>query len=249
MSKIYNLKKSSIDQRDFKHNLTENITLKISHFLTDVQMLTCPILDQGNIGSCLAHALYALMYITSKSKVRLSRLHLYLCIRGTDLSGLSYDEGGTIRGGLQAIKNYGVCAENLWTYDTSKFDQLSPSKCFRAIYPIKNYVYTFIPQIELNIKNCLASGKPIVLGILVYDSFDSTNASTYGVISYPDKTKEQLLGGHAILLVGYDDTKKVFKFQNSWGITWGDKGYGYIPYNYILDNTLAFDLVTMTFII
>jgi C1A family cysteine protease len=63
----------------------------------------------------------------------------------------------------------------------------------------------------------------------------------------PNTTKEQLLGGHAILLIGYDDKTKVFKFQNSWGVGWGDKGYGYIPYDYVLDNNLAFDLCTVTF--
>ena len=47
------------------------------------------------------------------------------------------------------------------------------------------------------------------------------------------KSNEELIGGHAICIMGYDDSLKIFKFKNSWGAKWADQGYGYLPYEYI----------------
>jgi len=148
---------------------------------------------------------------------------------------------------MKAVSKYGLTNEKIWYYDILNFDKLAPSDAFRNLYKLTNFVYTFIKQDSKSIKQVLVSGKPIVIGILIYSSFESTNVFNYGVIPIPDINNEDLLGGHAVLLVGYDDKTKVFKFQNSWGVGWGDKGYGYIPYDYVLNNNLAFDLCTVTF--
>jgi C1A family cysteine protease len=63
----------------------------------------------------------------------------------------------------------------------------------------------------------------------------------------PNISTETLLGGHAILLVGFDDKTMVFKFQNSWSSSWGDRGNGYLPYNYVLSSSLTYDLCTISF--
>lgn len=250
MSKIYNLKKQDEDNRDFVYKPSTNIVLNNNHFITDLPKLSCPILDQGSIGSCLANAIYALIYILSNGKYKLSRLQLYMCYRAIDGSSLCDDSGGTIRGGMDAIKKYGISSESFWPYVnlTTNFDKLAPSKSFVSTYTLKNFVYLFIKQDLNSIKKCLMSGKPIVLGIAMYNSFETPDVDKYGVIPIPNTSTETLLGGHAILLVGYDDKTKVFKFQNSWSISWGDNGYGYIPYDYVLNNTLAFDLCTVSFI-
>ena len=87
----------------------------------------------------------------------------------------------------------------------------------------------------------------IVIGISVYESFESVEVSKTGIVPIP-KDGENNLGGHAILIVGYDDDKKCFKFRNSWGESWGDKGYGYIPYNYLTNPNLAGDFWKITLI-
>ena len=246
MSRIYNLKPQKEDKRDYIYE-PHILEVPSKHFLSDVQMVSCPILDQGNLGSCVSNAGYALFYILSKRKISLSRLQLYMTSRAIDKSSLVEDSGATIRGCMKAVSKYGLCNEKIWSYDILNFDKLAPSSAFRNLYKLTNFVYTFIKQDSKSIKEVLVSDKPILIGIAIYSSFESTNVTNYGVIPMPDINNEDLLGGHAILLVGYDDKTKVFKFQNSWSTLWGDKGYGYIPYDYVLNNNLAFDLCTVTF--
>lgn len=246
MSRVYNLKPQKEDTRDYIYE-PQLLEVPSTHFLSDVQMISCPILDQGSLGSCVSNATYALFYILSKRKISLSRLQLYMTNRAIDKSSLIEDSGATIRGCMKAVSKYGLTNEKIWYYNILNFDKLPPSDAFRNLYKLNKFVYTFIKQDLKSIKEVLASGKPIVIGIIIYSSFESTNATNYGIISIPDINNETLLGGHAVLLVGYDDKTKVFKFQNSWGKGWGDKGYGYVPYDYVLDNNLAFDLCTVTF--
>jgi C1A family cysteine protease len=248
MSKnFYNLKKQKIDLRDYIHKTDNNIQLNSSHFITDGQMISCPILDQGKLGSCLANATYALVYILSNGKINLSRLYLYMTTRAIDGSSLTQDSGGSIRSCMKAISKYNLCNENIWNYTISNFDKLPPLQAFTNNYKMSNYEYTFVNQDLLSIKTVLTSGNPIVFGIIVYSSFNSTNAFKYGLIPMPDIKKEKQLGGHALLLIGFHDDSKTFKFQNSWGTSWGDKGFGYIPYDYVTNKNLAFDLCTIKF--
>jgi C1A family cysteine protease len=55
------------------------------------------------------------------------------------------------------------------------------------------------------------------------------------------KAKEKLLGGHAVMAVGYNDITQRFIVRNSWGIDWGKKGYFTIPYAYLTNRNLADD--------
>ena len=57
--------------------------------------------------------------------------------------------------------------------------------------------------------------------------------------------KEALIGGHAVMAVGYDDTQCRFIVCNSWGPGWGIKGYFTIPYAYLIDSNLADDFWTI----
>lgn len=246
MSRIYNLKPQAEDKRDYIYK-PHSLEVPTTHFLNDTQMIQAPILDQGNLGSCLPNAVSAQFYILSVGKIILSRLQLYMITRATDGSSLTEDSGSTIRGCMKAISKYGLTSEKIWPYNISNFDKLAPLPAFTNTYKLNKFVYTFIKQDLTSIKQVLSSGNPIVIGILVYSSFESDNATNYGIIPLPNTSKETLLGGHAVLLIGYDDKTSVFKFQNSWGTEWGDKGYGYIPYSYVLNNNLAFDLCTIKF--
>ena len=66
------------------------------------------------------------------------------------------------------------------------------------------------------------------------------------MVPLPDVNNEEALGGHAILVSGYDDKKRVWIMRNSWGADWGDKGYFYLPYEYLLDSSLSSDLWNIT---
>lgn len=79
-------------------------------------------------------------------------------------------------------------------------------------------------------KKALSEGYPVVFGVALFDSFFTTGAN--GVIPMP-KEGEKMHGGHAIVAVGYDNAKKQLIIRNSWGAEWADKGYAYLPYDFM----------------
>jgi C1A family cysteine protease len=90
-------------------------------------------------------------------------------------------------------------------------------------------------------KGCLAEGKPFVFGFTVYTSFMSDEVNSTGVVPMPDTWKDRVLGGHAVLCVGYDDDQSQFIVRNSWDEDWGNNGYFYMPYAYLLNDSLSDD--------
>ena len=89
-------------------------------------------------------------------------------------------------------------------------------------------------------KTCLAEGFPFVFGFAVYESFEAPEVAKTGVVVMPGKN-EDLLGGHAVLAVGYDDTTQRILVKNSWGTKWGMRGYFTMPYAYVSNRELADD--------
>lgn len=242
----FNYKFQEKDERDYIYKLNDKEVDEF-FFLADYKAFLPLVLDQGNLGSCVANAVFAAFYIQSSGNIQLSRLQLYMCTRAIDGSSLISDSGATIRGCMKAISNYGISNESIYPYIIKNFNKLAPSQSFTNLYSLTNFKYTFINQKLLDLQQVLNSSIPIVFGIYIYSSFFSTNASKYGIIPMPNTKKEKLQGGHCIVLIGYDNTKQVFKFLNSWGTSWGDAGYGYLPYAYVLSTSLSSDFCTISF--
>ena len=97
-----------------------------------------------------------------------------------------------------------------------------------------------MPRVLNQIKGCLAHGYPFVFGFPVYESFESQEVAKTGVVPMPGSS-EQMLGGHAVLAVGYDDATQRFLVRNSWGDGWGMGGYFTMPYAYLMDRGLSSD--------
>ena len=93
-------------------------------------------------------------------------------------------------------------------------------------------------------KACLASGYPFVFGFTVYESFESPQVAKTGVAALPGPS-EAVVGGHAVLAVGYDDAQHSFLVRNSWGDGWGMKGYFTMPYAYLTQSDLSSDFWTI----
>ena len=93
-------------------------------------------------------------------------------------------------------------------------------------------------------KGCLASGYPFVFGFTVYESFESQQVAHDGHALMP-QPNEQVLGGHAVLAVGYDDSNQWFIVRNSWGVNWGMQGYFTLPYAYLTLRSLSSDFWTI----
>jgi C1A family cysteine protease len=101
-------------------------------------------------------------------------------------------------------------------------------------------------QNDMNsMKQCLHSGFPFVVAIAIYPAFESIEVTTTGIVPMPTD-EEESLGGHAVLVCGYDDLTQQWIVRNSWGESWGENGYFYLPYKYLLDSSLATDLWCIT---
>jgi C1A family cysteine protease len=157
---------------------------------------------------------------------------------------VSTDSGAQIRDGIKSVASQGDCPESLWPYDITKFAVKPPPSCYQQALKFKAVQYQRVTQISNQLKGCLASGYPFVFGFTVYESFESQQVAQTGHAPMP-APKETVIGGHAVVAVGYDDVQGWFIVRNSWGAGWGMKGYFTLPYAYLLEPNLASDFWTI----
>jgi C1A family cysteine protease len=236
------------DFRDYSINIIHKPKDKLIRLPTSVDLrnLCSKIEDQGNLGSCTANALVGnLEFLENKDKVQfadLSRLFVYYNERVIEQS-VDYDSGASLRDGIKTLNRQGICSEKLWPYDISKFTNKPTVVCYKHALTHKATSYYRLDTID-QMRICLADGFPFVFGFSVFESFESPEVATTGIVPMPT-LDEQLLGGHAVCCVGYNDTNQRFLVRNSWGISWGQQGYFTIPYAYLVDRNLSDDFWTI----
>ena len=215
----------------------------------DLRSLCPPVYDQGQLGSCTANAIAgAIEFDMIRQKISEftpSRLYIYYNERDIE-SDITCDCGANLADGIDAVSNLGFCPESEWPYDITQFAIKPSPQCFADGLQNKAISYARVANeiIPSVMKLCLSEGNPFVFGFTVYESFESSEVTSTGVVPMPQPT-EKIIGGHAVLCVGYDDTKGVFICRNSWGSSWGQNGYFTIPYEYLTSNTLASDFWTI----
>jgi len=160
------------------------------------------------------------------------------------LSSVASDAGAEIRDGVKSVNKQGAPPETLWPYVISKFKRKPTPAAFKAALAHQSISYQRVTRDLANMKACLAEGFPYVFGFSVYDGFESNECAKTGVLNVPEKT-EELLGGHAVLAVGYDDASQRFIVRNSWGESWGQQGYFTMPYAYMTNRGLCSDFWTI----
>jgi C1A family cysteine protease len=233
------------DQRDHVFSAARVTALPPS---VDLRPGCPPIYDQGQLGSCTANAIAAAIQfeqIRQKEPQPFtpSRLFIYYNERVMEHT-VGQDAGAQIRDGIKSINHIGACPETDWPYVIANFAQKPPSRAFKDAPQGKAVSYQRVVQSLDQLKGCLAGGFPFVLGISVYESFESQPVAKSGVVPMP-ASSEKLLGGHAILAVGYNEADQRFIMRNSWGTSWGMQGYFTIPYAYLTDSNLCDDLWTI----
>jgi len=205
----------------------------------DLRQYCSPIEDQGNLGSCTAQAVVGLVeYFEGRALgeyLDASRRFLYKVTR--KLYHFQGDTGAYVRGTLKALRIFGVCPEEYWPYDISKYDEEPPAFCYafaQAYQAVKYYrVWDSDPAKLLDqLKASLANGLPFAFGFSVYSSIWDPTVQKTGDIPFP-KQGDKLDGGHAVMAVGYNDGPGRFLIRNSWGTGWGKAGYGTLPYDYV----------------
>lgn len=239
MARIYNLQHERVEgARQFK------LTIGAAPLPTSVDLSGKfpDVYDQGTLGSCTSNAIVGALQ--SLGEPFLSRLKHYYDERKGD-GDVKNDAGSTLSRGISVAENQGICVEELWPYDVTKFAVCPPAAAYEDALKRKVMQAHQVPQDEVSMKTCLAGGNAIVLGINVYPGLESDQAATTGMVPMPGP-KDQLLGGHAIVCVGYDDATRLWKMRNSWGKSWGASGYFFLPYEYLESKNLCSDIWTIT---
>ena len=246
--RFYGWKRGDKYKNHKKYLFTINKNLK-NIIKIDLRYKCPPVYDQGSLGSCSANAIGFCYHFDElkqqeNSPFIPSRLFLYYNERVIE-GNVNLDSGAEIHDGIQSINQTGLCHESMWVYDTTKFKDKPTDDCYTDALSHKAIEYRAIPQELDQIKQCLVDGYPIVFGFLVYQSFESSQVAATGIVPMP-QPNESVIGGHAVASVGYDDEKNWFIVRNSWGSNWGDNGYFYMPYAYVLNSELADDFWTVS---
>ncbi|MDB5037662.1 MAG: peptidase [Bacteriovoracaceae bacterium] len=251
----YNWRPDLPDQRDLRFSISPKALPKA----VDLRKECPPVVNQLKIGSCTGNALAGAMGFLEEMDLRekggsdphlysvdtfeaVSRLFIYFnerLIEGTT----GQDAGANLRDGIKSLAKVGVCREKVWKYSPSLTFTKPDAKSYKEASSHLITSYLALKNIE-EMKHCLADGFPFVFGFSVYESFESPDVAKTGVMPMP-ASDEKLLGGHAVMAVGYDDSKKFFWVRNSWGTEWGQKGYFQMPFEYFETSGLAQDFWTI----
>ncbi len=251
----FGLRPDPFDSRDKVLDIPIPKTLPAT---VDLRAWCSPVVNQGNINACTANAAVALVeYFQKRSSGRFitaSRLFLYKATR--NLRRQTGDTGANTRTTMKALATIGVPPEDFWPYDESKVNEEPSAFCYAVAdrYRATQY-FRLDPRgrpkdiVLQHVKACLAANRPVMFGIMGYtkcwQQFVATDNAT-GKLPFPTAS-DTIFGGHNMAVVGYDDGMKVkntevdgiettgaFLVKNSYGDQWGDKGYGWVPYEYLL---------------
>jgi len=224
------------DPRDYRYQLTHVVRPRS----VDLRSKMPPVWDQGQLGSCTAFALTAAVAFIHGFTG--SQLWLYYKERVMEHT-TRQDAGAMIRDGIKVLANTGLPPAEAWPYDIAKFAKRPPTSANKAAKSELIGEYRRLTNISSYL-DCLASGSPFVVGITVFDSFESDTVASNGEVPMPGPS-EAMLGGHAICVVGYREDGS-FIVRNSWSADWGDGGYFYLPHAYLANANLATDAWAIT---
>jgi len=237
------------DKRDFqikniiKSKKLNDINLNIPNVIDYSNEMT-PVKNQKRLGSCVGFAITAMKewqeqkehnrelkegkkYKRKEKYYNFSEMWAYY--KSKEIDPWPNEEGTSIRCAMKQLSKHGIPPEKAWPYnDRIKGKPKSWSKMI-AKWGLGGRYFRINNVNELI--NSLYKYGPIVIGILCFREIFNPKK---GVVPYP-KNPHEIFGGHAICITSYNKKQKLFKFKNSWGINWGNKGYGYLSYRYIND--------------
>lgn len=240
IDRTFKLQRDKPDRRDYLYSARTARQRMIVPTSVDLRPRLNPVYDQGQLGSCTSQAICGHIY--HNKRVETSRLFVYYnerLLEGT----VNQDAGAMIRDGIKSLTIWGTPKESIWPYNIAAFrTRPSPNAYLRGKQFLLRSYHRIITLDDMI--NCLAEGYPFVTGLAIFTSFETQETATTGIVPLPT-AGEQLLGGHAVLVVGYDLNARTFICRNSWGVNWGQAGYFTIPFLYFTNFGLAWDMWTI----
>lgn len=225
------LKRQPIDHRDYKlkANVEEVVSLPQKYRIP----ILPPVRSQGNVGSCHSHSVAAILetqFLNSRPHkfLELSELYHYWVVRHLISDDGDADSGQTIRDGFKAVDKYNLATEYAWPYVPAKFNVKPPFWAFLTSGFCKTKGYYFFTDLN-SIKASLMNNIPVATGINIYDSFYRITKNN-PVYEPSGNTR----GGHSTYIVEFDDSTKMFRIRNHWGVGWGDSGEFEMSYDTFL---------------
>jgi C1A family cysteine protease len=251
----YGWVKDTPDPRDLLFTASPVVAAKPLAKSADLRPGCPPVYDQGQVGSCTANSIAGAFEFAQKKQMLTdfmpSRLFIYYNERVMEHT-VGQDAGAQIRDGIKSVVKQGVPPETDWPYSENLSVVTSKPNAQAFTDALQHTVISYhrisaptAPAFLTLMKSCLADGYPFAFGFTVYSAFEGPQVAKTGILNMPDKKKESVVGGHAVLAVGYDDKQNAILVRNSWGASWGQKGYFWMPYAYISDPKLASDFWTI----
>ncbi len=226
----YNLKKSKVRGTDLLFHDFFDKTQPVPSS-ADLRGGYTTIKDQGQLGACTAFSAVSVIEYLLNPGVDLSELYFYYQERAED-GDISQDGGSTISRSATIATTVGTCLESLDPYIVEDFAN-SPRKAADTDAPNHKAKTKYkIATVDDILYSVGVLKKPVLIGIDVYESFE--NIGSDGYVPMP-KDNEQLLGGHALNICGYfyKSNELYFIVRNSWSVSFGDKGYLYMPVEFL----------------
>lgn len=207
---------------------TESITKKsvdLSNYFTGIKC-------QGELGACTSFAITSIYeYILNRTTGKATDLSEGFVFYHTNVKSNKIDKGSTYKDVIDVMSHNGICDEDLYPYEKVLTD--TPSE--EAEVKAKEHILVKAMNVRVthkDITSAISEGYPVAISLKVFESFSSEYK---GLISLP--TEEEISAGksynHAMVVCGYDEDRKLYKVRNSWGEKFGDKGYCYVPFDYI----------------
>lgn len=247
MKRHFGTGRDSASTLDWKYRPPASIARRLPAAV-DLRRHCPPVYDQLHLNSCSANAIAAALRFDEIKEARAvrhapSRLFIYYNERAR-AHVVDLNAPVSLRDGYRTIAKLGSCSEEMWPYQVRRFRRQPTPACYLAALRHVAIEYYRIRRAISQLRACLAAGYPFVLALAVHKSMLGREVRRTGVVPVPTR-RDALVGGHAVLGVGYRHATRQFIFRNSWGRGWGDRGYGYLPYEFIASAALTWDFWTL----
>ena len=237
------------DERDYRYSVYRyaEATAPLPSSV-DLRPKCPPVYDQNGWGSCVAQATAGALEFDRMGQrlVDFTPSRMFVYYNGRAMEGTTKTDGGMyVRDAMKVAATLGAPPETIWTQTQAHLLKKPSAKAYAEALKHQALQYLKLDNTQVDqLRACLAAGFPFVFGATLYASFESAAAQKTGIVPMP-KSKEQVLGGHAQLAVGYNDATGRFLVRNSWGTGWALAGYEWMPYDYLTSTKLCDDFWTI----